>query len=392
MRPSLSFPYPFEPFGGGTPKGLPLAGLVTAHHFYYPNLALYPSSWDNAAWTATNVTVTPDSIAGPDGDTIADTLTATADNGTVVQSTVMPASATMGFAIWIKRKTGTGDIKIQTKSGTSTTVVVTDAWQKLSPATLAIGGTAENNAWGIIIATSGDAVYVCKAQLYPSATLPDYQANTDLQSLVGAYGTTYGLQRGSTVNGDTNDPSVSGPGALFETNDYYIAGSTAAPDVLPAGLLAGPMTVVAVFNPVAYVSGQYLLHIRRATTDDSLGIYYNGPNRLAYATRNVASGITSTGQTNNVTDGSVNCVALIQNVGGSAYGRRLDNGLTDTTTAARPKSSGAARLNVGAWVGISYKDATWYSLLIYSRVLAISEQSRALRALRAFWLPKGVTF
>lgn len=159
----------------------PTNGLVGQYDLWTPNLGLWSEDFTNAAWVKSNVTVAGDSTANPvGGATNADTLTAGADNATCLQTIAMPASKTMYFGVWLKRKTGTGDIKLQTKAGATTTVTITGDWAFYQPTPLAIGGSNESNAFGIVIATNGDAVYAWGYQPYP-ASLPPYQATTTLQ-------------------------------------------------------------------------------------------------------------------------------------------------------------------------------------------------------------------
>lgn len=125
------------------------------------NRCLHSQAFDNAVWAATNVTKAANEAVAPDGTTTADTLTATAGNGTVIQDLGVVASAAKSGALWIKRKTGTGNIDLTLDGGaTWTTQAVTTTWTRFS-----ITQTLANEDFGIRIVTSGDAVWVWQGQV-----------------------------------------------------------------------------------------------------------------------------------------------------------------------------------------------------------------------------------
>lgn len=112
------------------------------------NLALYSNNFSNAAWVKSNLTQS------------SGTLTATAANGTLLQ-TVTSTSQAHTFSIQIKRKTGTGDIAITLDNGvTWTTKTITASWAKFE-----VTQTLANPVFGIRIATSGDEIDVRYGQL-----------------------------------------------------------------------------------------------------------------------------------------------------------------------------------------------------------------------------------
>lgn len=120
------------------------------------NRLLRSSEFDNAAWVKSNVTVTADNAAGPFGTTTADLLTATAANGTVIQDLGVVASAAKSGAVYIKRKTGTGNIDLTLDGGaTWTTKAITSAWTRID-----ITQTLADEDFGIRIVTSGDEIWV----------------------------------------------------------------------------------------------------------------------------------------------------------------------------------------------------------------------------------------
>jgi hypothetical protein len=116
-------------------------------------------------WTQTNVTGAGTLNAiGPDGNTSAITLTATAANGVLHQprgtSGITPGSKT--FSVWLKRKTGTGTIQIRQGAVNYETVAVTSEWKRFKRAETATPSP------GIRIVNSGDEIYVFCPQLSSS--------------------------------------------------------------------------------------------------------------------------------------------------------------------------------------------------------------------------------
>lgn len=119
------------------------------------NLALYSEDFTQAAtWVSSNVTVNAGTIQGPDGKLSGTTLTATAGNATLLQ-TVTSANSVRNFSIYLKRKTGTGNIDLTLDNGSTwTTKTITSSWVKYD-----ITQTLANPVFGIRIVTSGDEVY-----------------------------------------------------------------------------------------------------------------------------------------------------------------------------------------------------------------------------------------
>lgn len=137
------------------------------------NIALRARVWENAAWVKTNVTANDDEVAGPDGRTRAASLTATAANGTVIQDLGVIASAAKVWGLWVKRKTGSGDIDLTLNNGGAwTTITVTADWTRVS-----ITATLANPDIGIRIVTDTDAIYVdfaqAEAATFLSSTIPE---------------------------------------------------------------------------------------------------------------------------------------------------------------------------------------------------------------------------
>ena len=128
------------------------------------NLLTNSESFNAASWTKSSVTPTANSIAAPNGTTTADTLAASGANGTTLQ-TFTAEAISYTFGVWLKRKTGTGNIQIAADSGTYTTVTITSDWALY---TVTQTPTAGSKTAGIRIVTSADEVYAWGASLYRS--------------------------------------------------------------------------------------------------------------------------------------------------------------------------------------------------------------------------------
>jgi len=129
------------------------------------NICLQASVMENAAWVATTTTKSDNDVASPAGTTTGATLTATGANSTVIQDLGVIASAAKAYAVWMKRKTGTGDVELTLDGGSTwTTKTLTSSWVRFE-----ITQTLANPDVGIRIVTSGDAIYVWNNQVEAAA-------------------------------------------------------------------------------------------------------------------------------------------------------------------------------------------------------------------------------
>jgi hypothetical protein len=125
------------------------------------NICLYSIDYTNAAWVKTNVSVTAGIAGAPDGGPTATTLTATADNATIIQDLGTVSSKKQTGSIWIKRRTGSGNVDLTLDGGaTWTTIGVSATWNLLSTTQ-----TLADPDFGIRLTTNGDAVDVWNSQV-----------------------------------------------------------------------------------------------------------------------------------------------------------------------------------------------------------------------------------
>lgn len=123
------------------------------------NLVLRSTDLTNASWTKSNIT-TAQTATGPGGvANAATTLTANAGNATVTQA-ITSASSARTTSVYLKRRTGTGNIDLTDDNGSTwTTKTITSSWARYD-----ITNTLANPTVGIRIVTSGDEIDVALFQ------------------------------------------------------------------------------------------------------------------------------------------------------------------------------------------------------------------------------------
>ena len=128
------------------------------------NLLSYSEDFTNAAWTNQNIGVVS-GITDPDGGSGAFSLTANAAASQIYESkTVSGASKLYRVSVWIKRISGSGDVKLKNTLGADTIVAITSEWKRYTvPATAAFGGGGTIYS-GVGVVTSGDVVGVWHPQ------------------------------------------------------------------------------------------------------------------------------------------------------------------------------------------------------------------------------------
>jgi hypothetical protein len=192
----------------------------------YENYIKYSEQFQQAtAWTATNVTVTADSTAGPDSATTADTLATSASGGSVAQSTTTAVGSTYTFSVWLKTTSGTQSAALRidgTTGGTGTAKVtnVTTGWRRFTV-------TQDTSSF-----TGNVRVSVFPGGTGGSGTVVAWGAQLEKQSSAGVYTKTigsalaYSNNRGLVVDSTLTNSTSSG--FLFGSRfNVTIDGSTA---------------------------------------------------------------------------------------------------------------------------------------------------------------------
>jgi hypothetical protein len=149
------------------------------------NLTTYSEDFGNAVWAgsyAGRVTIATDTFTAPDGTLTADTITSTANNTARVQQTITATGgASYTFSVWIRRKTGTGVIRIGTNHETATIDVTSQisstSWTRVSHSNIPRPTTTGPAYTVIQMNTLGDEIYVWGAQFELGAFLTSYIPN-----------------------------------------------------------------------------------------------------------------------------------------------------------------------------------------------------------------------
>jgi hypothetical protein len=141
------------------------------------NVALHNSDLTQAAWVASNITPAknqtgPDNVANS-----ASLITATAANGTILQTVTLASSARFMTA-YVKRITGTGTVEMTTDNGSTwTAITVTADWTRVSIPSQ----TVTNPVFGFRIVTDTDAIAVYGVQnengAFPTSYIPTTTAS-----------------------------------------------------------------------------------------------------------------------------------------------------------------------------------------------------------------------
>jgi hypothetical protein len=160
--------------------GLMVEGAMT-------NRATYSGTPEDAAWTKTNITAANADVGSgsPDGVATANSLTASAGNGSFTQAYTDASAGVYTASLWIKRKTGTGVVNLRANTGdayTAITTSVTSGWTRVSVSSTSL----TNPTFDLQLVTSGDAVYVYGMQLEKNPYMTSYIPNATTALARGA--------------------------------------------------------------------------------------------------------------------------------------------------------------------------------------------------------------
>lgn len=127
------------------------------------NTALWSRDMTDVSWVKVNMTAALTATGIDGAANSASTLTATAGNGTILQTLVI-ASTAETYSVWLRRVSGSGDIEIANDGLTFSAVAVTSTWTQFS-----VTATLANPIIGIRIVTSGDVIEADFNQLEAAA-------------------------------------------------------------------------------------------------------------------------------------------------------------------------------------------------------------------------------
>lgn len=120
----------------------------------------------SSIWVTSNITVTPDTEISPQGLYNADTLTATSNDAYITQSGgASSTNATRIFSVWLKRKTGSGTISMQSGDAAINVNINNSTWTRCWVYNNSISGTYTSSGTAYTVNTStphglitGDAI------------------------------------------------------------------------------------------------------------------------------------------------------------------------------------------------------------------------------------------
>jgi hypothetical protein len=135
------------------------------------NVALYSEDFSNGVYTQINGSVATNTAISPDGTQNADTWTATSGSAQLQGVVTVASGVQYTMSIYLKRKTGTGQVSLRGVSNTSTPITITDEWQRYS---VTLTSTDTSGRYGVLLLNSGDEVYVWGAQLEAGSYATSY--------------------------------------------------------------------------------------------------------------------------------------------------------------------------------------------------------------------------
>jgi len=165
------------------------------------NLVTNSEVFTDSSWTlsGTGASVTTNTIISPDGTQNADTLTAGSNFGQLQQVHSGTSGIQYTGSIYIKRKTGTGQVNIRVAENTNTPITVTSSWARYD---FTATSTSTTIRMGVQLATPTDEIYIWGAQIEE-----------------GSFPTSYIPTSGSTVTRNQDQFSRDGIGSLINSTE-----------------------------------------------------------------------------------------------------------------------------------------------------------------------------
>ncbi len=171
------------------------------------NLLLRSEELNVSPWVTSSLTVTPNTEPAPNEELLSDTLTATADGASIRQSgTANTTNRTRIFSIYLKRKTGTGDVYLNTRNSASTTVT----------ASLSTGSWTRN----FVVDTQLNATYTVTSGAHTVTTAVNHGFST-------GDAIRFARLTGPTPNADVSSITVTGPTTFTFSNGSATGTGTA---------------------------------------------------------------------------------------------------------------------------------------------------------------------
>jgi hypothetical protein len=155
-------------------------------------------------WTVVNATSVIGATA-PDGTPTAFTFTATNAGGQIWKASTISTNKTVVSSFWIRRVSGTGNVRIDSDAGTHTVVTVTSTWKRFSELK---SSPVTSFFSGIFLDTSGDVVEIWHPQLEDvtgqANQNPSEYVSTNVKTSAPYHGANVdGVKYFTTYNGNT---------------------------------------------------------------------------------------------------------------------------------------------------------------------------------------------
>ena len=150
------------------------------------NLLTRTEEFDNAVWTKSATITLTSGVLDPFGGSSAFTVAASGGAGAVQQAPTVTSGVSLSASIWIRRRTGTGQVFMRCGDITSIPITVTSNWERVP---VSATPTSTSGRMAVVI-LDGDAVDIYGAQLevgslttYQQIVTPEITYVQDVQPL-----------------------------------------------------------------------------------------------------------------------------------------------------------------------------------------------------------------